>query len=62
MDAGNDWRFLKLSKLRAMKALAPEFAKACVDIVNAMVELLESTSQIPCKIVVKKERMEEVQP
>ena len=45
-----------------MKALAPEFAKACVDIVNATAELLESTRQIPCKIVVKKERMEEVQP
>ena len=40
-----------------MKALASEFAKACVDIVNAKVELLESEGgRVPQKIMVKKEK------
>ena len=43
-----------------MKALAPEFAKACVDIVNAKVELLESEGRsVSQKIFVKKEKIEQ---
>ena len=58
--AGKDWRFLKLKKHRSMKALAPEFAKACVDIVNAKVELLESEGgSVPWKIIVMKEKVEQ---
>ena len=30
-----NWRNLKLGKRKSMKMLAPYFAKACVDIVNA---------------------------
>ena len=30
-----NWQNLKLQKRKSMKMLAPDFAKACVDIVNA---------------------------
>ena len=43
-----------------MKALASEFAKACVDIINAKVELLKSEGgSVPKKIIVKKEKVEQ---
>ena len=48
-DAGRNWRSLSLAKLKSMKTLAPEFAKACVDIVNARTDNTE-----PGKITVKK--------
>ena len=60
IDSGKDWHTLKLNKLKSMKGLAPEFAKACVDIVNARTELLESASgSVPQKIIVKKEKVEQ---
>ena len=48
-EAGKNWRSLNLAKLKSMKTLAPEFAKACVDIVNARMDNTE-----PGKITVKK--------
>ena len=30
-----NWQNLKLGKPKSMKMMAPDFAKACVDIVNA---------------------------
>ena len=38
-DAGKNWRKLKLNKLKIMKVLAPEIAKACVKLFNANAEL-----------------------
>ena len=61
-DAGNDWRSLKLGKLKSMRALAPELAKACVDIVNARADLATSARRVPRNIVVKQERVDDVQP
>ena len=61
MDAGNDWRSLKLAKFKTMKQLAPELAKACVDIVNAKGDLLTPACRVPCNIVVKQEHMDMVQ-
>ena len=59
-DAGRDWRTLKLQKHRSMKSLAPEFSKACVDIVNAKAELLELENRtVPQKITIKKEKIEQ---
>ena len=34
-EAGTNWQNLKVAKLRTMKAISVEFAKACVDIYNA---------------------------
>ena len=48
-EAGRNWRSLSLAKLKSMKTLAPEFAKACVDIVNARTD-----STVPAKITLKK--------
>ena len=45
-----NWRDLKLAKHKTMKTLAAEFAKACVDIYNAQVDLT-----VPANIAVKKE-------
>ena len=43
-----------------MKSLAPEFSKACVDIVNAKAELLElENGTVPQKITIKKEKIEQ---
>ena len=50
-DAGKDWRKLKMSKLRNMHVLAPEFARVCVDLHNATTDLNSSTS-LPDDIVV----------
>ena len=50
-EAGWDWRSLSLAKLKSMKTLAPEFAKACVDIVNARTD-----SAVPAKITLKKKK------
>ena len=49
-DAGMNWRNLKLAKHKTMKTLAAEFAKACVDIYNAEIDLT-----VPANIAVKKE-------
>ena len=49
-DAGKDWRKLKMNKLRNMHVLAPEFARACVDLHNATTDLNSSTS-VPDDIV-----------
>ena len=49
-DAGMNWRDLRLAKHKTMKTLSTEFAKACVDIYNARVDLT-----VPGKIAVKKE-------
>ena len=49
-DAGMNWRDLRLAKHKTMKTLSAEFAKACVDIYNAQVNLT-----VPAKIAVKKE-------
>ena len=51
-DAGTNWRNLKLAKLRTVKALSVEFAKACVDIYNA-----KSDFTVPGKITIKKENL-----
>ena len=48
-EAGRNWRSLSLAKLKSMKTLAPEFAKTCVDIINARMDNTE-----PGKITVKK--------
>ena len=45
-----NWRDLKLAKHKAMKTLSNEFAKACVDIYNARVDLT-----VPGKITIKQE-------
>ena len=37
-EAGKNWQSLNLAKLKSMKTLASEFAKACVDIINARTE------------------------
>ena len=59
-DAGKDWRTIKLINSKSIKALAPEFANACIDIINARTELLESASRsVPQKIVFKKEKVEQ---
>ena len=59
-DAGRDWRTLKLQKHRSMKTLDPEFAKACVDIVNAKANIFELESHtVPKKITIKKEKLEQ---
>ncbi len=49
-DAGMNWRDLKLAKYKTMKTLSTEFAKACVDIYNARVDLT-----VPEKITIDKE-------
>ena len=49
-DTGMNWRNLKLAKHKTMKTLAAEFAKACVDIYNAEIDLT-----VPANIAVKKE-------
>jgi len=38
-DAGKNWLQLKLSKLKAMRQVAPEFAKICVELCNATTEV-----------------------
>ena len=38
-DAGKNWRQLKLSKLKTMRQVAPEFAKICVELCNATTEV-----------------------
>ena len=45
-----NWRDLKLTKHKTMKTLSTEFAKACVDIYNARVDLT-----VPGKIAIKQE-------
>ena len=52
-EAGKNWRSLNLAKLKSMKTLAPEFAKACVDIVNARTDHI-----VLVKITVKKENLD----
>ena len=52
-DAGRNWRSLSLAKLKSMKTLAPKFAKACVDIVNARTDHI-----VPVKTTVKKENLD----
>ena len=49
-DAGKDWRKLKMNKLRNMHVLAPEFARAFVDLHNATTDLNSLTS-VPDGIV-----------
>ena len=49
-DAGMNWRDLRLAKHKSMKTLSTEFAKACVDIYNARVDLT-----VPGKITIKQE-------
>ena len=49
-DAGQDWRKLKVHKLRNMNILAAEFAKVCVELFNATTEL-NSTTPVPEDIV-----------
>ena len=49
-DAGMNWRDLKLAKHKTMKTLSAEFAKACVDIYNARVDLT-----VPEKITIDQE-------
>ena len=61
VDAGNDWRSLKLAKLKSMKQLAPELANACVDIANAKSALSASARRVPRNIVVKQERVDMAQ-
>ena len=51
-DGGRNWRDLQLTKLRTMKQLAVEFAKACVDIYNANLDFT-----VPGEITVKKENL-----
>ena len=48
-EAGMNWRNLKLGKRKSMKMLAPYFAKACVDIVNA-----KTVIKVPDKIAIMK--------
>ena len=56
-EAGKDWRTLKVQRHRSMKALAPEFAKECVNIVNAKAVLLKPEScTVPKNITIKKEK------
>ena len=52
-EAGKNWRSLKLAKHKSTKTLAPEFVKACVDIVNARTDFT-----VPGKITVKKENLD----
>ena len=62
MDAGRDWRSLKLwkAKYRYKTKLSHVFAKVCVDIVNAKSELLEIGHQdVPQKILVEKEEVQQ---
>ena len=59
-ESGKDWRTMKLQRLRSMKMLAPEFAKECVNIVNAKAELLKSGSDtVPQSVIIKKEKVDE---
>ena len=52
-EAGKNWRSLKLAKHKSMKTLASEFAKACVDIVNARTDFT-----VPGKFTIKKENLD----
>ena len=52
-EAGKNWQSLNLAKLKSMKTLAPEFAKACVDIVNARTDNI-----VPVKITIEKENLD----
>ena len=61
VDAGNDWRSLKLAKFKSMKQLAPELANACIDIANAKSVPSASARRVPRNIVVKQERMDTAQ-
>ena len=54
-DAGMNWRHLKLAKHKSMKSLSADFAMACVDILNARVDL-----NVPGKIAVKNETRDEM--
>ncbi len=59
-NSRKDWHTLKLSELKSMKALAHEFTKECIDIINARMELLESARRsVPQKIIVKKDKVEQ---
>ena len=59
-ESGKDWRTMKLQRPRSMKMLAPEFAKECVNIVNAKAELLKSGSDtMPQSVIIKKEKVDE---
>ena len=49
-DARMNWRDLRLAKHKTMKTLSTKFAKACVDIYNARVDLT-----VPGKIAIKQE-------
>ena len=44
-----NWQNLKLGKRKSMKMLAPYFAKACVDIVNA-----KTVIKVPDRIAIMK--------
>ena len=60
MDAGKDWRTLKVHKHRSMNTLATEFAKQCVNINNAKAELLKSENDaVPRSVIIKKEKCSE---
>ena len=59
-DTGKDWRTMKLQKLRSMKVLSPEFAKECVNNINAKAELLKSESDtVPQNVIIKKEKVDQ---
>ena len=48
-EAGMNWQNLKLGKRKSMMMLAPDFAKACVDIVNA-----KTVIKVPDRIAITK--------
>ena len=50
-EGGTDWRNLRLTKLKSMKALGPVFAKACVELCNAKAEL-NTSSPIPADVTI----------
>ncbi len=43
----------------SMKVVAPEFLKACIEVVNAHAEILESEfGTVPWKIIAKQQKVE----
>ena len=59
VDAGKNWRKLKLKKLKSIRALRPEFAKACVEFCNAKAEL-DTSSSVPVDITINSNNGEKV--
>ena len=60
MDAGKDWRTLRVQRHRSMNALRAEFAKECVNIVSAKAELLKSESDtVPQNVIIKKDKVDQ---